>query len=198
MRVNQVDGFLLQQLENPVSDEPDNRGFAQDRLAPRNGPFGKLAAKRCPAVGDIFHDGFRGVRIISVLERTCQGLRTETEPVLRGDEMKAADAITRMHGPRVIEHMKDTIRHMFGQRRILKRGRAEFRTRRQEILASNLVTRVHALFCRTTTRLLRRFRKKENRRKRIQSSSNKTTGPSIIDWADDSTRCNSITFNPAI
>src|SRR5260370_12784186 len=99
MRVNQVDGFLLQQLENPVSDEPDNRGFAQDRLAPRNGPFGKLAAKRCPAVSDIFHDGFRGVRIISVLERTCQGLRTGPDPVLRRAQMRPPHAIPRIPRP---------------------------------------------------------------------------------------------------
>jgi hypothetical protein len=58
-------------------------------------------------MGDVFHDGFRGVRIINNLERAGQRLRTKSQPMLRGNEVKAADAITGVHGPGVVEHVEN-------------------------------------------------------------------------------------------
>src|SRR4029077_13507601 len=102
MRVDQVDGLIFHQLENPVSNQPHNRGFAQDGPPLGDGPLGKLAAERRPAIVDIFNYGFDGVWNINDLERPGQSLRTEPQPVLRGDEMKAANAVARMHRPGMV------------------------------------------------------------------------------------------------
>jgi hypothetical protein len=116
MRVNHVDGVILHQLENSVANEPHNSGFAQDGAPSRNGPLGKPAPERRPAIVDIFHDRFRRAWIINDLERTSQNLRTETQPVLCGDEMKTADAVARMHRPGVIEHVENAQRpHCLGR-----------------------------------------------------------------------------------
>jgi hypothetical protein len=105
--VNQIDGIVLHKLENSISNQPDNRSFTQPRPPLRDGPFGEFAAVRSPAVSDIFHDSFRGLRIVDDLKRASEGLRTESQPVLRGDEMKTANAVAGVHRPRVIEHMED-------------------------------------------------------------------------------------------
>src|SRR5882724_8054266 len=110
MRVNQVKGLALRQFKNSVSNQAYNNSFSEARHSSGNGPLGKSATQRHPAVGDVFHNGFYCIWIVHELERPAQSLGTEAHAVLRGNEMQAADAVARVYRAGMIEHVQDTQR----------------------------------------------------------------------------------------